>query len=67
MFYNYIDKLILKNGCNPKNEMKCFDNSDNSSDIDNYILKLFFFRFYSTYCFRMSEMVFVDIRRRRFD
>ncbi len=47
--------------------MKCPDNSDNSSDIDDYILKLSFFRSCSAYCFRMPEMVFVGARRRRFD
>jgi len=65
MLYN-TDKLILKTGCDPENEMKCPDNSDNSSNIDDYILKLFF-RSCSAYCFRMPEMVFVGARRRRFD
>ncbi len=61
------NKLILKTGCNPENEIKYSDNSDNSSNIDNYILKLFFFRSYSAYYFRISEIVFVGAYRPRFD
>ena len=67
MFYNYTDKLILKTDYDPENEMKCPDNSDNFSNTDDYILKLFFFRSYLTYYFRIPKMIFVDIRRRRFD
>ena len=67
IFYSYINKLILKTGCDPENEMKCPDNSDNFSDIDDYILKLFFFRFCSAYYFYISEVMFVGARRRRFD
>ncbi len=67
ILYNYIDKLILKTGYDPKNEMKYFNNFDNFSNIDNYILKLFFFRSYSIYYFRISEVVFVGARRRYFD
>src|SRR6266498_2881993 len=66
MLYN-INKLILKTGCDSENEIKCPDNSDNFSNIDNYILKFFFFRSYSAYCFCMPEVMFVGIRRRRFD
>jgi len=66
ILYN-IDKLILKTGCDLENKMKCSDNSDNSSNINDCILKFFFFRSYSVYYFRISEMVFVDARRRRFD
>ena len=65
MFCSYIDKLILKTGCDSENEVKYSDNSDNSSNTD--ILKLFFFRSYSTYYFRMSEIIFGGARRRRFD
>ena len=65
IFYS-TDKLILKTGCDPKNKIKCPNNSDNFSNIDDYILK-FFFRSYSAYYFRMPEMVFVGARRRRFD
>jgi len=67
MLYNNTDKLILKTGCDSKNEIKYPDNSDNFSNIDNYILKLFFFRSYSAYYFRISEIVFAGVRRRRFD
>ena len=67
MLYNYTDKLILKTSCDPENEIKYPDNSDNSSNINDYILKLFFFRSCSAYYFRMSEVVFVGARRRRFD
>jgi len=66
MFYSYIDKLILKTGCDLENEMKYPDNSDNFSNIDDCFLKLFF-RSCSAYCFCMPEMVFVGARRRRFD
>ena len=66
MFYS-TDKLILKIGCDSENEMKCFDNSDNFFNIDDYILKFFFFRSCSAYYFRISEIIFVGIRRRRFD
>ncbi len=61
------NKLILKTGCDPENEIKYLDNSDNFSDIDDCILKLFFFRSYSVYYFRMPEMVFVSVYRRRFN
>ncbi len=67
ILYNYTDKLILKTGCDFENEMKCPDNSDNFSDVDNYILKLFFFRSYSVYYFCISEIIFVGVYRRRFD
>ncbi len=66
ILYN-INKLILKIGYDPENEIKCPDNSNNFSDINNYILKLFFFRSYSVYYFRIPKMIFVGIRRRRFD
>ena len=66
MLYNNTNKLILKTGYNLENEVKCSDNSDNFSDADDFLI-LFFFRSYSAYCFRMSEVVFVDARRRRFD
>ena len=66
MFCSYTDKLILKTGCDPENEMKCPDNSDNFSDVDDYILKLFF-RSYSVYYFRISEVIFVGVCCRRFD
>ena len=66
MFYNYTDKLILKTGYNPENEIKCPDNSDNFFNIDDYILKLFF-RSCSVYCFRIPEVVFIGAYRRRFD
>ena len=66
MFYNNTDKLILKTGCDPENEVKCPDNSDNSSDADDCILKLFF-RSCSAYCFRIPKVVFVGARRRRFN
>ncbi len=66
ILYN-INKLILKTSYNPENEIKYPDNSDNSSNTYDYILKLFFFRSYSAYCFRIPEMVFVGTRRRRFD
>src|SRR6266498_1187064 len=49
ILYSYTDKLIQKTGYDPEIEIKCPDNSDNSSDTNNYILKLFFFRFYSVY------------------
>ena len=39
IFYNYTDKLILKIGCNLKNKMKCLNNSDNFSDVNDCILK----------------------------
>ncbi len=65
MFYS-IDKLILKIGCDPENEMKCPNNSDNSSDVDDCILKLFF-RSCSAYYFYIPEVIFVGIHRRRFD
>ncbi len=67
MFYSYIDKLILKTGYDPKNKIKYLYNSDNFSDINDYILKLFFFRFYSVYYFRILEVMFVGAHRRRFD
>jgi len=67
MFCSYINKLILKTGCDPKNKIKCPNNSDNFSNIDNYTLKFFFFHSYSTYYFRISEMVFVGVHRRYFD
>ena len=67
MFYNNIDKLILKTSYNFENEIKCSDNSDNFFDVDDCILKLFFFRFCSVYYFCISEVVFVGVRRRRFD
>jgi len=66
MFYS-INKLILKTGCDFENEMKCFDNFDNFSDIDDCLLKLFFFCSCSAYYFRIPEMIFVGTRRRRFD
>ncbi len=66
ILYN-INKLILKTDCDPENKIKYPDNSDNFSNIDDYILKFFFFRSYSAYYFRMSEIMFVGIRRRRFD
>ncbi len=66
MLCNYTDKLILKTDYDPENEMKYPDNSDNSSNADDYILK-FFFRSCSAYCFRISEVIFVGARRRRFD
>ena len=65
MFYS-IDKLILKTDCDPENEIKCSDNSDNFSDIDDYILKLFF-RSCSAYYFYIPKMIFVGVRRRRFN
>ncbi len=65
IFCNYIDKLILKTGCD--SEMKCSDNFDNSSDVNDYILKLFFFRSCSVYYFCILEVVFIGARRRRFD
>jgi len=67
ILYNYTDKLILKTGYDPENEIKYPNNSDNSSNTDDYLLKLFFFRSYSAYYFRMPEVVFVGARRRRFD
>ena len=66
-FCNYTDKLILKTDYNPENEIKYSDNSDNFSNINNYILKFFFFRSYSIYYFRISKIIFVGARRRRFD
>jgi len=60
------DKLILKTSYDPENKIKYPDNSDNSSNIDNYILKLFF-RSCSAYYFYISEIVFVGAHRRRFD
>ncbi len=48
-------------------KMKYPDNSDNFSDADDYLLKLFFFRSYLAYYFYISEMVFVGTRRRHFD
>ncbi len=66
MLYS-IDKLILKTGCDFENEMKCPDNFDNFFDIDDCILKFFFFRSCSAYCFCISEIIFVGIHRRRFD
>src|SRR6266536_5604786 len=66
MFYS-TDKLILKTGCDPENKIKYPDNFDNFSDVDNYILKLFFFRSYLVYCFYIPEIIFVGTRRRRFD
>ena len=66
IFYN-IDKLILKTGCDPENEIKYFNNSDNFSNINDYILKLFFFRSCSAYYFRIPEVIFVDTHRRHFD
>ena len=65
MLCNNTDKLILKTGCDPENEVKCPDNSDNSSDADDFLM--LFFRSCSAYCFRMPEVVFVGARRRRFD
>ena len=65
IFYS-INKLILKTGCDSKNEIKYPDNSNNFSNIDNYILKLFF-RSYSAYYFCIPEVIFVDTYRRRFD
>jgi len=64
MLYNYTDKLILKTGYDPKNEMKYPDNSDNSFDVDDYI---FFLHSCSAYCFCIPKMIFVGARRRRFD
>ncbi len=66
-FCNYTDKLILKTDYNPENEIKYSDNSDNFSNINDYILKLFFFRSYSTYYFYISEMIFAGAHRRLFD
>jgi len=66
MLYNYTDNLILKTDYNPENEMKCPDNSDNSFNTDDCILKPFF-RSCSAYYFRMPEIMFVGVRRRRFD
>ncbi len=66
MFYSNTDKLILKTDCDSENKTKYPDNSDNSSDINDF-LKLFFFYSYSTYYFRMSRVIFDDARRRRFD
>jgi len=65
IFYNNIDKLILKIGCNSENKTKYFDNSDNSFN-DCIFLKLFFY-FYSIYYFRISGVIFAGARRRRFD
>ena len=65
MLYS-INKLILKTDCDLENKIKYPDNSDNFSNTDDYILKLFF-RFCSAYYFRIPEMVFVDARRCRFD
>ncbi len=67
MLYSYIDKLILKTSYDSENEIKYPNNFDNFSDVDDYILKSFFFRFYSAYCFCISEIIFVGVRRRRFD
>ncbi len=67
ILYNYIDKLILKTGCDPENEIKYPDNSNNFFDINDYILKLFFFYSCSAYYFYISEVVFVGARRRHFD
>jgi len=67
IFYSYTNKLILKTNYDPENKIKYSNNSDNFSDIDDYILKLFFFRSYSIYYFRIPEIVFVGIRRRHFD
>ncbi len=66
IFYS-TNKLILKTDYDSENKIKYSDNSDNFSNINNYILKLFFFRSYSIYYFRISEIVFVDTRRRCFD
>ena len=66
ILYN-TNKLILKTNCDPKNKIKYPDNFDNFFDINNYILKLFFFRSYSAYYFHIPEIIFVDTRRRRFD
>ncbi len=66
MFYS-IDKLILKTGCDPENEVKYPNNFNNFSNINDYILKFFFFRSYSAYYFHIPEMIFVGARRRRFD
>ncbi len=66
MLYN-TNKLILKTGCDPKNKIKYPNNSNNFSDTNNYILKLFFFRSYSVYYFYISKIIFVGARRRRFD
>ncbi len=66
MLYNNTDKLILKTGCDSKNKTKYPHHSDKFSDVDNF-LKLFFFLFCSAYYFRIPEMVFADVHRRRFD
>jgi len=66
ILYN-TNKLILKISYDPENEIKCPDNSDNSSNINNYILKFFFFRSCSAYYFRIPEIIFVGAHRRRFD
>ena len=66
IFCSYIDKLILKTGYDPKNEMKYFNNFSNFSNTDDCILK-FFFYFYSIYYFRIPEVIFIGARRRRFD
>ncbi len=66
MLYN-TDKLILKTNCNPENEIKCPDNSDNFSNINDYMLKLFFFCFCSAYYFRIPKIIFVGACRYHFD
>ncbi len=66
MFYS-TDKLILKTGCDPENEIKYPDNSNNFSNIDDCILKLSFFRSYLAYYFYIPKMIFVGVRRRRFN
>ncbi len=67
IFYNYIDKLILKTDCDFENKIKYFNNFNNFFNINNYILKLFFFRSYSVYYFYILKIVFAGARRRYFD
>ena len=66
IFCNYTDKLILKTDYDFENEMKCSNNFDNFSDVDDCILKLFF-RSCSVYYFCISEIIFVGARCCRFD